>query len=120
MPSDNPFTEPDDFDRTIIRPAPGGRRPARPAAPPAPAPSLAPVGETGPATEHVRIGISPLAAAAGPLLQLLSRLRNTVSQPDFRRAEGADGAGGASLRASGPRRGHRLGSVAAGPLRTLR
>jgi type VI secretion system protein ImpK len=82
MPSDNPFPEPDDSDRTIIRPAPGGRRPARPAAPPVPAPSLAPVGETGPATEHVRIGISPLAAAAGPLLQLLSRLRNTVSQPD--------------------------------------
>ena len=27
--SDNPFSEPDDSDRTVIRPAPGGRRPAR-------------------------------------------------------------------------------------------
>ena len=26
--SDNPFSEPDDSDRTVIRPAPGGRRPA--------------------------------------------------------------------------------------------
>ncbi|HXT78789.1 MAG TPA: type IVB secretion system protein IcmH/DotU [Acetobacteraceae bacterium] len=34
--SDNPFSEPDDSDRTVIRPAPGGRRaaPAAPAAPP--------------------------------------------------------------------------------------
>jgi type VI secretion system protein ImpK len=33
MANDNPFAEPDDSDRTIIRPAPGGR-PAAPAAPP--------------------------------------------------------------------------------------
>ena len=25
--SDNPFAEPDDSDRTVIRPVPGGRRP---------------------------------------------------------------------------------------------
>ena len=31
--SDNPFSEPDDSDRTVIRPSPGGRRPAGPAAP---------------------------------------------------------------------------------------
>ena len=26
--TDNPFSEPDDSDRTIIRPLPGGKRPA--------------------------------------------------------------------------------------------
>jgi type VI secretion system protein ImpK len=36
---------------------------------------------SGPA-EAVRVGNSPLLAAAAPLLQLLSRLRNTLSQPD--------------------------------------
>lgn len=90
--SDNPFSEPDDSDKTVIRPAPGGRAPAaRPAsaAPDAPVPSpptalaqaavgAAPSG--GP--ERVSVGVSPLAAAAAPLLQLLSRLRNTLSQPD--------------------------------------
>ena len=35
--SDNPFSEPDDSERTVIRPAPGGRRPAGPAAPQPPA-----------------------------------------------------------------------------------
>ena len=36
--SDNPFLEPDDAERTMIRPTPGGRRPAAaPAQPPRPA-----------------------------------------------------------------------------------
>ena len=84
MPSDNPFAEPDDSDRTrIVRPVPGGRqRTAPPSAPPLAQPPLAtpPASVTGP--DVVRVGSSPLIAAAAPLLQLLSRLRNTLSQPD--------------------------------------
>src|ERR1700676_4511054 len=86
MPSDNPFSEPDDSDRTqIIRPLPGGR--ARSAAPPAAGapppgqPAPPPAAVSGP-DEAIRVGSSPLLAAAAPLLQLLSRLRNTLSQPD--------------------------------------
>jgi type VI secretion system protein ImpK len=83
--SDNPFSEPDDSDRTVIRPSPGGRRPA------APAPQLAAQAEPAlPAasrnvaegTENLAIGDNALAAAAAPLLQLLGRLRNTASAPD--------------------------------------
>jgi type VI secretion system protein ImpK len=85
--SDNPFTEPEDADRTIIRPAPGGR-PATP-----PAPPLAPQRDTRPPSrpaapplaegaETVTFGLSPLIVAAAPLLQLLGRLRNTYTQPD--------------------------------------
>ena len=84
MASDNPFAEPDDSDRTVIRPAPGGRRPVAPAAPPrepAAPPTAAPV-PVGLGPEVVRVGGTPLALAAAPLLQLLSRLRNTLSQPD--------------------------------------
>jgi type VI secretion system protein ImpK len=86
--SDNPFAEPDDPDRTVIRPQPGGRPP--PGARPEGVGGVLPVaglvrGEAaapagGP--ERVVTGVSPLAAAAAPLLQLLSRLRNTLSQPD--------------------------------------
>jgi type VI secretion system protein ImpK len=90
VPGDNPFAEPDDGDRTrIVRPVPGGRpraaappqlvepqpaeaRPARPVTPPAEV--------MGP--DAVRVGSSPLIAAAAPLLLLLGRLRNTLSQPD--------------------------------------
>ena len=103
MPSDNPFAEPDDrIERTIIRPTPGGRarragaagtgRRRRPpvAAPPRPRRSLA-----GGRREAVRVGSTPLLAAAAPLLQLLARLRNTLSQPDPGRPAGARGARGA-------------------------
>jgi type VI secretion system protein ImpK len=69
----NPFSEPDDTDRTIIRPSPGGRRPALAAAP------AAPVEDVG---EIVQAGLDPLLAAAGPLLQLLAKLRNTLHPPD--------------------------------------
>ena len=87
--SGNPFDEPDDADRTVIRPAPGGRRaaPPRPAASkPAPdAGKTAEMRERAPIVdggEAVAIGMTPLTAAAAPLLQLLARLRNTASQPD--------------------------------------
>src|ERR1700761_7602700 len=93
--TDNPFSEPDDSDRTIIRPMPGGKRPVAPAAPvappPGPSPFDAPVHQfaaqpparaPSDAPETIGMGGSPLLSAAGPLLQLLARLRNTMSQPD--------------------------------------
>lgn len=82
--SDNPFAEPEDNERTIIRPIPG-RRPADP-----PRPETAP-GATPRAPAAVLpaeagdiavLGVNPLIAAATPLLQLLARLRNTLNQPD--------------------------------------
>src|SRR5260370_9716498 len=99
MSADNPFGEPDDADRTVIRPAPGGRKPAAaPSAPgaspfddpPAPrgAAQAAPAGfPAAPAAvmdgaEAITLGTNPLTSAAAPLLQLLARLRNTSSQPD--------------------------------------
>jgi type VI secretion system protein ImpK len=83
--SDNPFSEPDDSDRTIIRPLPGGRRPAAPPATPVEegrAASPRPAAAGGDIPESLTIGADPLVAAAMPLLQLLARLRNTLSQPD--------------------------------------
>jgi type VI secretion system protein ImpK len=83
--SDNPFSEPDDNERTVIRPMPGGRQ--RPA-PAAPQPAVqAPRATPGPAAraedvEMAASGLSPLVDAAAPLLQLLARLRNTLHQPD--------------------------------------
>ncbi|HME20243.1 MAG TPA: type VI secretion system protein TssL, partial [Acetobacteraceae bacterium] len=81
--SDNPFSEPDDSDRTVIRPVPGGRR-AAPAQPPAPSPEFrdtppparaaAPISAEG--AETISFGLNPLIEAAAPLLQLLGRLRN--------------------------------------------
>ena len=87
--SDNPFSEPDDFDRTVIRPVPGGRRvvPAArsqsafsdtsPSAPRGAPPSVPTEG-----AEKISFGVNPLIQAAAPLLQLLGRLRNTYSQPN--------------------------------------
>ena len=94
--SDNPFSEPDDSDRTVIRPAPGGRRaapmpPPPAAASPPPAFSDTRMVPTRPAAaapvsaesaERITFGLSPLIEAAAPLLQLLGRLRNTLRQPD--------------------------------------
>lgn len=96
--SDNPFAEPNDDDRTVVRGPGGGAPPPRPAAPP-PAFGAAsgPVGgmpglPTGAAPGAGRVesaprlageaeavpktGIGPLAAAAQPLLDLLGRLAN--------------------------------------------
>ena len=91
--SDNPFGEPDDSDRTVIRPAPGGRRAPPPQAaaqqpppqqrsafdmaPPAPVAASVPAG-----AETIQFGLTPLMIAAAPLLQLLGRLRTTFSTPN--------------------------------------
>src|SRR5262245_58015663 len=96
--SDNPFAEPDDDNRTIIRPNPGRRRPAQPQPQPQAQPSEpagrehseptqqerpsarpAPLAE---GTENIAIGEDALIAAAQPLLQLMARLRNTANPPD--------------------------------------
>jgi len=82
--SDNPFSEPADNERTVIRPMPGGRRsmlqprpsPPQPAAPTTAEPDHVPV-ETG----TPAISVSPLVAAASPLLQLLVRLRSMRQPP---------------------------------------
>ena len=82
--SDNPFAEPEDADRTIIRPVPGGSRPVS-AAPPAgrePPPPRPAATVPAEGAETVTFGLSPLIVAAAPLLQLLGRLRNTYTQPD--------------------------------------
>jgi type VI secretion system protein ImpK len=84
--SGNPFSEPDDAERTVIVPVPGGRSPA----PPrdngdivvAHAPASGPAVAAPDAPESIAIGTNPLIAAAAPLLQLLARLRNTFNQPD--------------------------------------
>ena len=77
--SDNPFDEPSEPDRTIIRPQPGGgrRRTAEPAAPPPRSPRDLPV--DGPPLPEV--GSSPLLIAGAPLILLLSRLRLVTGQP---------------------------------------
>ena len=91
--SDNPFAEPDDSDRTVIRPASGGRPLATPLpAPPAAALPTEPPKEddgAGPyqAGPHpagpdlAALPGTPLLAAAAPLLLLLARLRNTARPP---------------------------------------
>lgn len=80
--TDNPFSEPERTERTVVRPIPGGvRRAAIPAEPPMldrPAPIAAAVD----GVEGMAIGVNPLVTAAGPLLQLMARLRNTLNQPD--------------------------------------
>ena len=83
--SENPFAEPGDQDRTVIRPTPGGARAARAAllpAAPAPPPKTAVPLASGPDIEAVVAGEGPLAKAAAPLLHLLARLRNAASAPD--------------------------------------
>ena len=88
--SDNPFSEPADNDRTVIRPTPGGRRgvpPARTPTPPAPpraatsAAKPAPLPAVDPSAPPA-VSVSPLAIAASPVLQLLSRLRAMRRPPD--------------------------------------
>lgn len=78
----NPFDEPGEQERTVIRPAPGGSRAAvRAPSPASPAPSASPSPPT-PEIETVATGTTPLATAAAPLIQLLGRLRNTATAPD--------------------------------------
>ena len=108
---DDPFAEPDDTDRTVIRPNPGGRRTATPQPTPAAAPPAAnpfsdpdpagfgvpadPAGSVGVpqqgATQHrsapdanviAMTGMNQLNACATPLFSLISRIRNRAQHMD--------------------------------------
>jgi type VI secretion system protein ImpK len=68
MSDDDPFAEPDDTDRTVIRPNPGGRRPAaapvpNPAAQPAP---MAPQSGTSSYDDPAGFGQQPVAPTPAP------------------------------------------------------
>lgn len=108
MATNDPFAEPDDSERTVIRPNPGGRRPVSPAAAPGgipgyaqpAAPQAASVGygvpqPSQPAPQaEAKAGESPiqlamtgmnrLNAAAATLFALISRIRNRAQhmEPD--------------------------------------
>lgn len=103
MSDKDPFAEPDDADRTIIRPNPGGRRPVQPAAAqpqfnsaPA-APSVAASGQSigmptsaarlnenssEPSVEQGMTGMNKINAAAATLFSLVSRIRNRAQHMD--------------------------------------
>lgn len=71
--------DPQAFDRTQFMPRPGGRGPQpASAAQPAPAPLNLPAEPLAPGQAQ---GLNPLEQAAGPLLALLTRLRNTIAHP---------------------------------------
>ncbi|KGF80297.1 hypothetical protein IA69_19175 [Massilia sp. JS1662] len=72
----NPMQDPD---RTVLVPAPGGRRTA-PSQPPASAPPP-PTPDGAPAQLH-GVGLNPLVRAANPLLDLVPPLRRMASHPD--------------------------------------
>ena len=89
MSDHNPFEEDDDSEKTVIRPAPGGRRPAAPilrepvaTAPDAYAsqPQQTPIVADG--AETIDFTLNPIVGAAASLLQLMARLRTTYSQPN--------------------------------------
>ena len=111
MSDEDPFAEPDDTDRTVIKPNPGGRRTAaqvppqptqaQPAAPQyaPPDPPAAPLDTFGiPAAaslqdataqraqqqevEPVLTGMNRLNACAAPLFSLISRIRNRAQHMD--------------------------------------
>jgi len=79
MNRDDPFAESGDAERTVIRPSGGGAAPSRPMQPqPTPqAPQAAQAPAAGADLDAVgSVGLNPLAAAAAPLLALVSRIRN--------------------------------------------
>ena len=80
--SGTPPSEPEDAERTVGRPAPGGRKPASTGAAPAAHPGDPDAVEANP--EGAAIIDNPLLQAATPLLQLLGRLSNTVRHPNAR------------------------------------
>ena len=86
MMSDNPFSEPDDDDRTVIRPSPGGKpRTPPPQTPAAGTEARRPAAAAGgPAegSDNLALGAEPLLAAAAPLLNLMTRLGRVVHAPD--------------------------------------
>jgi type VI secretion system protein ImpK len=78
MNRDDPFAESGDAERTVIRPSAGGPAPSRPAQPQPSAPQAQQAPAAGGADIDAvsSVGLNPLAAAAAPLLALVSRIRN--------------------------------------------
>src|SRR4029450_11247942 len=86
MSDDNPFGEPDETEKTLTRPSPGGRRPAPTERTVAPDVGReGPQAPTDPAVAAVltRDGLNPVVAAASVLLGLASRIRGTATQKDI-------------------------------------
>jgi type VI secretion system protein ImpK len=80
MSNDHPDNPMQDPDRTMLMPAPGGRRSApAAAATPASTPAAPPTG--APVALHGD-GLNPLVRAANPLLDLVTPLRAMASHPD--------------------------------------
>ena len=96
MVGNDPFAEPDDNERTVIRPNPGGKRPVAAAPPPqnyggqggyaAPEPAMGVPSQPqrGPAGADAiaTTGMNQLTALATPLLALVSRIRNRAQHMD--------------------------------------
>ncbi len=100
MANNDPFAEPDDNERTVIRPNPGGKRPATPApatgggggqsytsaAPSEPSPATgvpsAALKTSNDANAIAITGVNQLVAIATPLLSLVSRIRNRAQHMD--------------------------------------
>lgn len=95
MSNDDPFNNPDDSDKTILRPTPGGSRtsatPPAPQVPPPPTPEPAAQPAYQPQAyqtplaaipENIRTGVNPLLDAAAQLLSLIGRLKRTVQHRD--------------------------------------
>ncbi len=89
MSRDDPFAEPTDTEKTVIRPNPGGRRadPVPQAAPAATAPSTGAGPTMGAAAADVPVaasatGMNPLNAAASTLFSLIGRIRNRAQHPN--------------------------------------
>ncbi len=82
MTIDDPFAEPGDSERTIIRPKPGGQQPvpSAPAAAPPPQPQAAATARpiVLPALAH----LNPLVNAALPLLDLIVQIKNRAAHND--------------------------------------
>jgi type VI secretion system protein ImpK len=89
MSQDDPFAEPEDYERTVVRPTPGRRKPsAEQAAPPprqpqpGPGPGPQPPQQHGSGGHIAPTGINPIVAAAAPILGLAVRLRSKAQTPD--------------------------------------
>src|SRR5438477_2547672 len=82
MTIEDPFAEPAEAERTVIRPNPGGRQPAAPAAPPSLEPQVvaAPV---KPVALPPLAKLNPLINAALPLLDLAVQIKNRAIHNDI-------------------------------------
>jgi type VI secretion system protein ImpK len=82
MTIDDPFAEPGDSERTIIRPRPGGQQPvpSAPAAGPTPQPQAA--ASARPIALPALAHLNPLVNAALPLLDLIVQIKNRAAHND--------------------------------------